>query len=342
MIEGRALTLAEVVTMAHGGGGTRMQDLLREMIFPALGGQTLEAAEDAALLEVPPGKLAFTTDSFVVKPLFFSGGDIGKLAVCGTVNDLAMVGARPLYLTLGLILEEGLPLDDLERVLASVAAAAEDASVRVVAGDIKVVEKGKADGLYVNTAGVGVVDPGTQVSITGALPGDSLIINGYVGDHGIAVLKDRGDFSFEFQLDSDCAPLAGLVSEMLIAGRVRALRDPTRGGLAAALKEMASSSHVSFEVDEPAIPVREEVRAVCEVLGLDPLYVANEGKLVAIVPAEAATHVLAAMRNHPLGRESAIIGTVTDKHPGMVTMKTAFGTTRIVDMLPGDQLPRIC
>lgn len=342
MIEGRALTLAEVVIMAHGGGGTRMQDLLREMIFPALGGQTLEAAEDAALLEVPPGKLAFTTDSFVVKPLFFSGGDIGKLAVCGTVNDLAMVGARPLYLTLGLILEEGLPLDDLERVLASVASAARDASVKVVAGDTKVVEKGKADGLYVNTAGVGVVDPGTQVSITGALPGDSLIINGYVGDHGIAVLKDRGDFSFEFQLDSDCAPLAGLVSEMLIAGRVRALRDPTRGGLAAALKEMASSSHVSFEVDEPAIPVREEVRAVCEVLGLDPLYVANEGKLLAAVAPEDAPAVLEAMRSHPLGKDASVIGAAAAGKVGRVSITGEMGSSRLLRMPSGEQLPRIC
>jgi hydrogenase expression/formation protein HypE len=332
----------DVVTMAHGGGGTRMQDLLRDMIFPALGGQTLDAAEDAAILELPPGTLAFTTDSFVVKPLFFSGGDIGKLAVCGTVNDLAMVGARPLYLTLGLILEEGLPLDDLERVLASVAGAARDASVKVVAGDTKVVERGKADGVYINTAGVGVIPAGVEVSITRVTPGDALLINGYIGDHGIAVLKDRGDFAFDVVLDSDCAPLAGLVSDMLGAGRVHALRDPTRGGLAAALKEMSSCSAVSLEVDEPAVPLREEVRAICEVLGLDPLYVANEGKLLAAVAPEDAAAVLEAMKAHLLGRNAAVIGAAGAGKPGRVSLTGEMGSSRLLRMPSGEQLPRIC
>jgi hydrogenase expression/formation protein HypE len=316
------------VTIAHGGGGTRMQDLLRDLIFPALGEGSLDAAEDAARFDVPDGQLAFTTDSFVVKPLFFSGGDIGKLAVCGTVNDLAMVGARPLYLTLGLILEEGLALDDLARALGSLAASAKSAGVRVVAGDTKVVEKGKADGMYINTSGVGVVPAGVEISISGARPGDALLINGYVGDHGIAVLKDRGDFTFDVALDSDCAPLNGLVEAMLGAGEVHSLRDPTRGGLAAALKEMSTASGVAFEIDEGSIPVREQVRAICEVLGLDPLYVANEGKLLAAVAPQDAPGVLAVIRTHPLGKDASIIG--------------SLGSSRLLRMPSGEQLPRIC
>jgi len=327
--------------MAHGGGGTRMQDLLGEMIFPALGG-SLAAAEDAACLDLPEGRLAFTTDSFVVKPLFFSGGDIGKLAVCGTVNDLAMVGAKPYYLTLGLILEEGLAFDDLEKVVSSIARTASAAGVSVVAGDTKVVERGKADGLYVNTAGVGVVPDGATVSIAGARDGDLLIVNGFVGDHGIAVLKDRGAFAFDVELESDCAPLNGLVSEMLGAGAVHSLRDPTRGGLAAALKEMAAASGLAFEVDEEAVPVREQVRAVCEVLGLDPMYVANEGKLLAAVPAGGADDVLEAMRSHPLGRDSKVIGRAMSGRGGRVSLTGQLGSSRLLRMPSGEQLPRIC
>lgn len=330
------------ITMAHGGGGTRMQELLTEIVFPALGGGALAVAEDAACFEVPQGRLAFTTDSFVVSPLVFSGGDIGKLAVCGTVNDLAMVGAEPLYLTLGLILEEGLGLDVLEGVLASVARSASEAGVRVVAGDTKVVERGKADGLYVNTSGVGVVPSGVEVSITGAKPGDSLVINGFVGDHGVAVLKDRGAFAFDVAVDSDCAPLNGLVADMVAAGKVNALRDPTRGGLAAALKEMAAASGLAFEVDEDEIPVREGVRAVCEVLGLDPLYVANEGKCLAAVPAPDVDAVLAAMKANPYGRDARVIGRAVEGRKGRVSLTGALGSSRLLRMASGEQLPRIC
>lgn len=330
------------ITMAHGGGGTRMQELLTEIVFPALGGGALAVAEDAACFEVPQGRLAFTTDSFVVSPLVFSGGDIGKLAVCGTVNDLAMVGAEPLYLTLGLILEEGLGLDVLEGVLASVARSASEAGVRVVAGDTKVVERGKADGLYVNTSGVGVVPSGVEVSITGAKPGDSLVINGFVGDHGVAVLKDRGAFAFDVAVDSDCAPLNGLVADMVAAGKVNALRDPTRGGLAAALKEMAAASGLAFEVDEDEIPVREGVRAVCEVLGLDPLYVANEGKCLAAVPAPDVDAVLAAMKANPYGRDARVIGRAVEGRKGRVSLTGALGSSRLLRMPSGEQLPRIC
>ncbi|MHB8894755.1 MAG: hydrogenase expression/formation protein HypE [Candidatus Geothermincolia bacterium] len=329
------------VTMAHGGGGTRMQELLRDLVFPALGG-SLDAAEDAACIEVAGGRLAFTTDSFVVKPLFFSGGDIGKLAVCGTVNDLAMVGAEPLYLTLGFILEEGLDLFDLEKIIASVAEAADSAGVRVVAGDTKVVERGKADGLYVNTSGVGTIPDGVDISIAGAGPGCALIVNGFIGDHGIAVLKDRGEFSFDVSLCSDCAALNGLVTRMLAAGTVCALRDPTRGGLAAALKEMSSASGLAFDIEEDAIPVREEVRAICEVLGLDPLYVANEGKLLAAVPAKDVEPVLEAMKADPLGAESRVIGNAVQGKRGRVTLTGSLGQSRLLRMPSGEQLPRIC
>jgi hydrogenase expression/formation protein HypE len=333
---------AEVVTMAHGGGGTRMQDLLRDTVFPLLGERVLLAEEDAACLDLPPGRLAFTTDSFVVKPLVFPGGDIGKLAVCGTVNDLAMVGARPMYLTLGLILEEGLEMSVLEQVLASVAQWAAEAQVRVVAGDTKVVEKGMADGMYANTSGVGVIPEGRAVSIAGAKPSNALIVSGCLGDHGIAVLKDREGFDFDLDLESDCAPLNGLVEEMLGAGAVNALRDPTRGGLAAALKEMAYGSSCELEVLEGEIPVRPGVRAVCEMLGLDPLYVANEGRLLAAVPEEHAEAVLAAMKGHPLGAGAVMIGRALAGYAGRVTLVTAHGSRRLLRMPSGEQLPRIC
>jgi len=330
------------VTMAHGGGGTRMQELLSEIVFPALGSGEVAAAEDAACVDVPEGRLAFTTDSFVVSPLVFSGGDIGKLAVCGTVNDLAMVGAEPLYLTLGLILEEGLAFDVLEVALASVARSAAEAGVEVVAGDTKVVEKGKADGLYINTAGVGVIGEGREVSIKGALPGDVLLVNGHVGDHGVAVLSNREGFSFDVELESDCAPLNGLVETMLGTGRINAMRDPTRGGLAAAVKEMAAASGCAVELEESEIPVREEVRAVCEMLGLDPLYVANEGKLVAAVPEADALSMLAGMQRNPYGADTRVIGHAREGRPGEVSVLTPLGTHRLLRMPSGEQLPRIC
>ena len=330
------------ISIAHGGGGTRMIELLRETIFPLLGEDVLLDAEDAAVLALPGGRVALTTDSFVVKPLFFPGGDIGKLAVCGTVNDLAMVGARPLYLTLGLILEEGLSFSVVEKVVSSVAYWAEKAHVRIVAGDTKVVERGMADGMYINTSGVGVPEERREVSIKGASPGDLLIVNGYVGDHGIAVLSKREGFSFEGELLSDCAPLYGLVRSMLEAGEVHSLRDPTRGGLAAALNEMASASGCAFEVVEGDVPVREEVRAVCEMLGLDPLYVANEGKLLAAVPENDAEKVLAAIKAHVLGKNAMLIGRVTEGRKGQVSVVTPLGTRRLLRMPSGEQLPRIC
>lgn len=323
-----------------------MLELLEEVVFPALGEEALLEAEDAAALSLPgdqPGaRLAYTTDSFVVRPLFFPGGDIGKLAVCGTVNDLAMRGARPLYLTLGLILEEGFPFKALEDVLRSLRRWSREAGVRVVAGDTKVVEKGAADGLYINTSGVGVIPPGRGVSIRGARPGDMLLVSGCVGDHETAVLSRREGFDFEVNVESDCAPLNGLVEAMLGAGEVHALRDPTRGGMAASLKEMASASGVAMEVREADIPVREGVRAFCELLGLDPLLLANEGKLLAAVHPESAPRVLEAMRSHPLGREAAVIGRVLEGREGEVSILTPLRSRRLLRMPSGEHFPRIC
>lgn len=319
-----------------------MQDLLIETVFPLLGDELLQAAEDSAVMEVPAeGRIALTTDSFVVKPLFFPGGDIGKLAVCGTVNDLTMVGATPSYLTLGLIIEEGLPLDILKKALESLGRWSRTSGVRIVSGDTKVVERGAADGIYINTAGVGIMT-GNPVSISNAREGDALVINGYIGDHGIAVLGKREGFSFQTEVESDCAPLNRLAEAMLAAGTVHSLRDPTRGGLAAALNEMASASGHDFLIDEAALPVREEVDAVCEMLGLDPCYVANEGKLLAAVPQADLPAVMESMRADPLGMDSAVIGSVQGAGRGKVSLTTALGTTRLLRMPSGEQLPRIC
>ncbi|MEW6554599.1 MAG: hydrogenase expression/formation protein HypE [Actinomycetota bacterium] len=332
----------KVVTMAHGGGGSRMLELLEEVVFPAFGEPILAAAEDAAAVSLPGDRVAFTTDSFVVKPVFFPGGDIGKLAVCGTVNDLAMRGARPLYLTMGLILEEGLEFAVLERVLASAVFWSRKAGVRVVAGDTKVVEKGAADAMYINTSGLGVIQAGREVSIRGAEQGDVLLVSGFLGDHEAAVLSVREGLDFQVDVDSDCAPLHGLVEVMQGAGAVHALRDPTRGGLAASLKEMATSSGMTIELVEEDIPVREAVKAFCEVLGLDPLLLANEGRLVAAVPPHDAGEVLAAMHDHPLGRDAAVIGRVIDGRKGEVSLLTPLGSHRLLRMPSGELFPRIC
>jgi hydrogenase expression/formation protein HypE len=332
----------KVIAMAHGGGGSRMLELLEEVIFPTLGEPLLDEAEDAAALSLPGARVAYTTDSFVVKPIFFPGGDIGKLAVCGTVNDLAMRGARPLFLTLGLILEEGLPFEVLRKVLASVARWSEEARVKVVAGDTKVVEKGAADSLYINTSGLGVIPEGREVSIKGAVPGDVIMVNGCVGDHEASVLSCREGFDFQVNVESDCAPLGGLVEAMQEAGAVHALRDPTRGGLAASLKEMATSSGVAVELTDGDIPVREGVRAFCEVLGLDPLLLANEGKLVAAVAESDAQAVLAALRSQSLGEDAAVIGRVTDGRKGEVSVLTPLGSHRLLRMPSGEHFPRIC
>ncbi len=323
-----------------------MLELLEEVVFPALGGGTPLEAEDAAALSLPEmeagGKIAYTTDSFVVKPMIFPGGDIGKLAVCGTVNDLSMRGARPLYLTVGLILEEGLPLETLREALASLGRWAAEAGVAVVAGDTKVVERGAADGMYINTSGIGVIPAGREVSISGARPGDVLLLSGCVGDHETAVLSRREGLDFRVEVESDCAPLNGLVEAMLEAGGVHAMRDPTRGGLAASLKEMATASGVALEVSEGDVPVRDGVRAFCELLGLDPFLLANEGKLLAAVAEEAAPAVLAAMRAHPLGAEAAAVGRVAEGRAGEVSLLTPLGSHRLLRMPSGEHFPRIC
>jgi hydrogenase expression/formation protein HypE len=335
-------TYAEVL-LGHGSGGKLSAELMRDVFLPALRNPVLEKLDDQAIVEVNGTRLAFTTDSFVVKPLIFRGGDIGSLAVHGTINDLAMGGAIPLFLSAAYVIEEGLPIETLRRVVESMARAAREAGVQVVTGDTKVVERGKGDGLFINTSGVGLVREGLRLSAGQARPGDRILLSGTVGDHGIAIMAEREGLEFETPLQSDSAALHGLVARMLEASTaIRALRDPTRGGLSSTLNEIAASSKVGMMLEEDTIPIREEVRGACEMLGLDPLYVANEGKLVAIVAPEAAGGVLDAMRKHPLGAQAALIGTVTQAHPGVVAMRTAFGTTRVVDMLSGGQLPRIC
>lgn len=337
------------VVMGHGGGGKLSADLIKHLFLPVLNNPVLAQMGDAAVLEVasspgPDGsRLAFSTDSFTVTPLFFPGGDIGNLAVHGTLNDLAMVGARPLFLSAAFILEEGLPLEQLARIAASMAAACQAAGVTVVTGDTKVVDKGHGDGVYVNTTGIGLVPAGVEVRADGARPGDVVIVSGDIGVHGVAVLSVREGLQFETLVESDTAALHGLVEEMLEATReIHCLRDPTRGGLAAALNEIAAASGVGIELDEAAVPVPPAVQAACELLGLDPLYVANEGKLAAMVPAAHAEAVLERMRAHPLGKRAAVVGTVKEEHPGMVVARTGIGGRRVVDMLVGEQLPRIC
>lgn len=332
----------ERIVLGHGSGGKLSRDLLARLILPALGEAAPRVLDNSAAIEIDGGRLAFTTDSYVVRPLVFPGGDIGRLAVCGTVNDLAMIGAEPLALGCGFILEEGLPLETLQKVAQSMQRAAREAGVYLAAGDTKVVERGKADGLFINTSGIGRLRPDTIISGAGARPGDALILSGSVGDHGIAVLSAREGLGFETDLQSDVAPLGGLVAAMLAAGQVHAMRDPTRGGLATTLCELAAQSGVCIELEERTIPIHAPVRAACEMLGFDPLYVANEGKLVAFVVAKDAEKILAAMRSHKYGTEATIIGRAVETPRGQVRMRTVIGGTRIVDMLPGEMLPRIC
>jgi hydrogenase expression/formation protein HypE len=335
------------IVLGHGSGGKLSAELIEKVFVSRFRNSTLEKMDDQAVLEIGGTRLAFTTDSFVVTPIFFPGGDIGSLAVNGTVNDLAMGGAKPLYLAAAFILEEGLPAADLARVVDSMARAAQSAGVQLVTGDTKVVNRGKGDKVFITTTGIGVVDRGTQLSADRARPGDKILLSGYIGDHGITILSQRENLEFESALESDCAALNGLVGTMLdaAAGAVegfRVMRDPTRGGVATVLNEIAGRSRVGMVLRENEIPVRESVRGACEMLGLDPLYVANEGKLVAIVAPEIADRVLAAMQRHPLGAESCVIGEVVEQHAGMVLMKTSIGGTRVVDVLFGEQLPRIC
>lgn len=331
------------IVLGHGSGGKLSAALLRDIFLPAFANPVLERLDDQAILAVGGSRLAFTTDSFVVKPLFFPGGDIGSLAVHGTVNDLAMGGAQPLFLSVAFIIEEGLSIDTLRRIVSSMSGAAAAAGVQVVTGDTKVVEKGSGDGLFVNTAGIGLVPDGVELSADRARPGDCVILSGSIGEHGIAIMAQREGLEFESPLESDSASLHTLVAAMLaVTHDFRCLRDPTRGGLSSACNEIAAQSNVGIALDEWAIPVRDEVAGACEMLGLDPLYVANEGKLIAIVEAARADEVVAAMRRHPLGAAARIIGAVTSANAGLVTMRTTLGTTRIVDLLTGDQLPRIC
>jgi len=331
------------ILLAHGGGGTMMHNLIGETILGKLGNPILNALGDSAVVQISNQRIAFTTDSFVVRPLFFNGGDIGKLAVCGTVNDLAMAGARPLFLSLGFIIEEGLEGEVFERVVDSIREAAAEARVMVVTGDTKVVEKGKADGLFINTSGIGVIRPGVVISAARVKAGDVVLINGDMGDHGIAVISKREGLSFETEIASDCAPLNHLVSRILdVCEDIHFFRDPTRGGVAATLNEVAEQAKVKIELFEKDLPVNPRTRAACDMLGFDPLYVPNEGKTLVICHAEDAEKVLAVMREDIYGRNAAIIGRVTEEGEGIVLLHTKVGGKRIIDMPYGEQLPRIC
>lgn len=331
------------VLLAHGGGGKLTNQLIEKLFMPAFGNSILGTRHDGAILDLNSKRLAFTTDSYVVHPLFFPGGDIGTLAINGTVNDLAMCGARPLYLSAGFIIEEGLPMDTLWKVVQSMSRAAKDAGVQLVTGDTKVVNRGKGDGVFINTAGIGVVECGHTISPVSVKTGDAILLSGDIGRHGIAIMAVREGLEFETKIMSDCAPLAGIVLSLLADGaEVHCLRDLTRGGLASALVEIAESAKLHLEIEESAIPLMEDVQGACEILGFDPLYVANEGRFISIVPANEVENQLQKMRANPLGTQAAIIGTVMDDKPGLVTMKSRIGATRIVDTLSGEQLPRIC
>lgn len=337
------ISSTDAVLLGHGSGGKLSARLLEETILPALANPALAMLDDQAIVPVGSQSVAFTTDSYVVTPLFFPGGDIGELAVNGTVNDLAVGGAKPLYLSLAFILEEGLPLEELRRVLESVKRAAARAEVVVVTGDTKVVGRGSGDKLFVNTAGIGLPRPGVSVSSRNVRAGDAILLSGTVGDHGVAILSTREGIEFEGAIASDTAPLHGLVGAVLDAfPGVHAMRDPTRGGLAATLVEIATRQKLGIEVDETAVPVRDGVRGACEILGLDPLLVANEGKLVAFVPEEGAARALEAMRRHPLGRDAARIGRVAGEHAGRVVLRTPIGGRRVLDLPFAEPLPRIC
>ena len=331
------------IVLAHGSGGKLSQRLLQSIVLPQFRNELLAPLHDGAVFALDASRVAFSTDSYVVSPIFFPGGDIGKLAVHGTVNDLAMCGARPLHLSVGFILEEGLPMADFRRIVHSMHGAAAEAGVKLVTGDTKVVDRGKADKVFINTAGIGLVRKGVNIQPSRAQVGDKIIISGQIAVHGIAIMSVREGLEFETEIASDTAPLNGLVDSIFDACEdIHVLRDPTRGGVTSALSEIAQSAQVGMLLDEARIPISEEVKGACEILGLDPLYVANEGKLLAILPGADANRVLAAMRAHTLGRAAAVIGQVTSDHPGYVLMKTRIGGTRVVDMLSGEQLPRIC
>jgi len=330
------------ILLAHGSGGRLSHELIRRHLVKNFSNPVLNKLDDSAVFDLH-GRIAFTTDSYVVSPIFFPGGDIGKLAVCGTVNDLSMSGAVPMYLALSLILEEGFPLSDLDTILQSIEKTSKEAGTFIVTGDTKVVNKGSADKIFITTSGVGIVPEKVDISSANCKPGDRILLSGTIGDHGIALLSRREGIRFETSLQSDCAPLNSLVREMVSSSnRINALRDPTRGGLAATLNEFAENSRVGIRIQEESIPVHPEVNAACELMGFDPLYVANEGKLVAVVAAEDADRLVQVMQENRYGERAGIIGEIVAEHPGKVVMKTALGTTRIVDMITGELLPRIC
>ncbi len=331
------------ILLAHGSGGTMMKELIEDVFMHDFDDDILSRMDDAASLELPPGRVSMSTDTYVVNPLFFPGADIGRLAVCGTVNDVATAGAEPLYLSVGFILEEGFPVEDLRRILVSMREAAVEAGVRIVTGDTKVVEKGHGDGCYINTAGIGVIRGDFELTGSHCLPGDKVLLSGTLGDHGIAVISTREGLSFSTDIRSDAAPLNHLIAAVLAAAPdARCFRDPTRGGLASTLNELAGASGTSIVVDEVSVPVHDQVRGACEMLGYDVFQVANEGKMVTVVPADQADAALKAMRSAPYGEDAAIIGDVLESPAGKVYVQTGFGAKRIMDMLVGEQLPRIC
>ena len=334
--------MSDAILLAHGSGGKLGHELVEKKFIPFLANPMLDRLDDSAIFEAS-GRFSFTTDSYVVNPIFFPGGDIGKLAVCGTVNDLSMSGAKPAYLSLSLIIEEGFSLDELDRIVQSIKASTEEAEVIIITGDTKVVNRGQADKLFINTSGIGIIPEGVNISGANAKAGDEVILSGTIGDHGIAIMSQREGLKFSVSVQSDCAPLNKLVAQMLEAStKIHCLRDPTRGGLSSTLNEFAKQSNVGIIVEEDRIPVAEGVRAACELLGFDPMHVANEGKLVAVVEADDADRILAKMKENSYGRNAAIIGKITSEYAGKVVMKTNLGSSRIVDMLSGELLPRIC
>ena len=334
---------SDEIRLAHGDGGRLSHQLIEDIFLPVFGNDFLNSLDDSAVLDIPESCCAMTTDSFVVDPIFFPGGDIGRLAVCGTVNDLAVMGARPLYLSIGFILEEGFPLKDLKRIVKSIKGAVDEAEVLIVAGDTKVVQRGNADGIFINTSGIGVLSEGIEISGSNAKPGDQIVVNGSLGRHSMAVITSREDYGFQSRIKSDVAPLNHLVQSMMeTSNKIHVMRDATRGGIATVLNEIARQSSVCIELEEKQIPVTEEVRGGCELLGFDPLYMANEGVLVACLDSRCASDVVNTMRKNPYGKESKIIGRVVKKPKGKVILCTHIGSHRIVDMLSGEQLPRIC
>lgn len=331
------------IKLAHGGGGLLSNELIEGLFLPIIGNPILNKLNDQGVFEINSSRFAFTTDSYVINPIFFPGGDIGELAVYGTVNDLAMGGATPLGLSLGLIIEEGFPIEDLKKIFDSIKKATEISGTQIITGDTKVVNKGSVDGIFINTAGVGIIENDIYISSDNLKAGDKIIISGYIGDHGIAIMAVREGLIFDNPVQSDTAPLNRLVSSMLKTNaKINAMRDPTRGGVSSTLNEFASKSNVGIIIDEESLPIRKEVIEACEILGFDPLHIANEGKMVAVVDKDSADVVLQVIRNDPLGKMANIIGEVTDSHKGKVILKTKIGTTRIVDMISGEQLPRIC